>query len=71
MSENIEEIFTDNEPKRGYADALEWISSNFEVQDYSSYTEYIEDIRNEFSNDNLIDSIEEEIVLNFEESRIN
>ncbi len=49
-----------------YDDALEWIEDNFEPDDYDSFEDYIDDVRSTFQNDNLIDSIGDDLFVRFE-----
>ena len=37
---------------------IDWIETEFEPDDFNTFDEYIEAIRDEFQNDNLIDDIE-------------
>ena len=42
-----------------YSDAIEWIQVEFQPEDFNTFEDYIEAIRDEFQNDNLVDSIED------------
>lgn len=44
-----------------FNDAIEWIDTNFEPEDFSTFDDYIEAVRDEFQNDNLIDAIDSDI----------
>lgn len=44
-----------------FNDAIEWIDVNFEPDDFNTFEDYIQAIRNEFQNDNLINAIHDDI----------
>lgn len=44
-----------------FNDAIEWIDVNFEPDDFNTFDEYLQAIRNEFDNDNLINAIQGDI----------
>lgn len=48
-------------PTSTYEDALEWIEDNFEFDDFDNFEDYIDAVRSEFQNDNLIDSIGDDL----------
>ncbi len=48
-----------------YQEALEWIFDHFDFDDYDTFEEYIDAVREEFNNDNLIDYLEGELVSNY------
>lgn len=40
------------------ADGIDWIQVNFDPNDFNTFEDYIEAIRDEFQNENFIDFIE-------------
>lgn len=46
----------------GYQRAYNWIQNNIDPNDFNNMDEFLQEIRDQFQNDNLIDSIEEEII---------
>lgn len=44
-----------------FNDAIEWIDVNFEPDDFNTFEDYLQAIKNEFQNDNLIDAIHDDI----------
>ena len=44
-----------------FNDAIEWIDVNFEPDDFNTFQDYIQAIRNEFQNENLINAIHDDI----------
>lgn len=45
-----------------YSDAIDWIDVEFDPDDFNTFEDYIEAIRDEFQNDNLLDALEPEIL---------
>lgn len=44
-----------------FNDAIEWIDVNFEPDDFNTFGDYLQAIRNEFQNENLISAIHDDI----------
>lgn len=51
-----------------YVDAIEWIESHYEFDEFDSFSDFIEEVRGEFQNDNLITQIEDELIMIYDSS---
>ena len=51
-----------------YQDAIGWMTIEYDFDEFKDFEEFIGAVREEFENDSLIDSIEDQLQLNFEDT---